>query len=473
MSGIMKIIKKIGAFISIITLIFLPLSSLAFVFVPVESATINHNITSSAFPNSSGSAGGTFCATSSFNLETLSVALMKNGTPAGEVYLTLYQHNSNSTSTPLSGSNLATSTSITSNDISYAAVGGAVSSSGLEYGVFEFSPAVSITNGNCYFVMVNATLDTSASNALAVVRYLTGASDDPVGFSARVGTNGSFSQTSLSNMVMYVGGSIPNESLANRTQVVLVNSPKNGASIETFTGDITFDLDYYINLATDYTKYHTAGIQIFNNKDFSQTGIIGTTSAVSLVPSGYRNYTFSTNLEAGTGVAYSWQFVLYGNTETFYSDTYTFYFYDSNFCYGSYDCGQYSEQYFNFVSSSTATSSGGIFNFLYPVQGLLMSKFPFSIFKQLKDAWDIAGSISTATTSASITVDLVNVSTSTPAWVADTFTDVELFSTSTISRYFPPAILGIMRAVGIGVVWLGTGMYLYRSAYRGLFRDIT
>ena len=119
-----------------------------------------------------------------------------------------------------------------------------------------------------------------------------------------------------------------------------------------------------------------------------------------------------------------------------------------------------------FVPDVTATST---FNRLLDIPYLLKTKIPFSY---AYGVYELFKTFPTATSSSvgSIVVDFSG--TTTPSYLQATFSDITLFSTSTVSSYLSPTLISLIKALITATIWAGVGMHLYSMATRETMKDV-
>jgi len=122
------------------------------------------------------------------------------------------------------------------------------------------------------------------------------------------------------------------------------------------------------------------------------------------------------------------------------------------------------DQYFDAsqISESNSTSSlpttiGSFFN----IPAILASRVPFGWIYQLKESYDGAFASSTATSTASVVLDFdsIDIATGTRDILGH---DLVLFSTSTVTQFFPPTVLVIFNALGSAALYLTLAGYVFR-----------
>lgn len=116
----------------------------------------------------------------------------------------------------------------------------------------------------------------------------------------------------------------------------------------------------------------------------------------------------------------------------------------------------------------TESASTTAFSRFLNVPDLLKRKIPFSYVYEMQQ---IYANLDNATSSSvgSIVVDFSG--STTPSYLQSAFSNITLFSTSTVTSYLSPTLIALINALLVAVIWAGAGMHVYSMILNRVVKD--
>jgi len=230
----------------------------------------------------------------------------------------------------------------------------------------------------------------------------------------------------------------------------------------TATTQVRYSFNYHAAAAQNINSY-----AVFFRDDTTGTTIGPITGSAS---SGDHNVSNTITLTALH--RYTWQAYICNSSGTCYGGPAPFFWVQGNGGFllssisGSTTPGVINyEQYYDYTqinegnaSSSLSSTIGSFFN----LPALLSDRVPFGWIYQIRDAYDEALASSTGSDPGSVILDFgsADLSTSTRAILPEPIT---LFSTSTVTEYFPPTALAALNLLVSASLYLLFGGYVFRK----------